>query len=50
MDDLVGELLKGKFDPLTTDFLTLVADFKRFGDTHQVFSNDNRRLWCLKEY
>ena len=46
LQQLVEELAEGKHDPLTSPFLCLEAVRKRT----RLFSNDNRRLWCLKEH
>ncbi|CAE7947479.1 dis3l2 [Symbiodinium sp. KB8] len=46
LQQLVEELVEGRHDPLTSEFLWLEAVSKR----GKLFSNDNRRLWCLKEY
>ena len=46
LTQLVQELCQGKHDPLESDFLCLEVVKKR----GRLFSNDNRRLWCLKKY
>eukprot|EP00929_Paragymnodinium_shiwhaense_P119199 TRINITY_DN9107_c0_g1_i2.p1 TRINITY_DN9107_c0_g1~~TRINITY_DN9107_c0_g1_i2.p1 ORF type:complete len:513 (+),score=58.82 TRINITY_DN9107_c0_g1_i2:138-1676(+) len=43
---LVEELGAGKHDPLTARFLQLEVVEKR----GHLYSNDNRRLWCLKQH
>ena len=51
LEQLVAELHAGKHDPLRSEFLCLEALWKRDRNgTHRLYSNDNRRLWCLKEF
>ena len=51
LEQLVAELHAGKHDPLRSDFLCLETLWKRDRNrTHRLYSNDNRRLWCLKEF
>ena len=51
LEQLVAELHAGKHDPLRSEFLYLEALWKRDRNgTHRLYSNDNRRLWCLKEF
>lgn len=46
LQQLVEELAEGRHDPLTSEFLWLEAVRKK----KRYFSDDNRRLWCLKEH
>eukprot|EP00931_Biecheleriopsis_adriatica_P074747 TRINITY_DN48753_c0_g1_i1.p1 TRINITY_DN48753_c0_g1~~TRINITY_DN48753_c0_g1_i1.p1 ORF type:complete len:213 (-),score=3.55 TRINITY_DN48753_c0_g1_i1:38-646(-) len=51
LDQLVTELMEGRWDPESAHFLKLECIRKagRHGET-SLLSNDNRRLWCLKKY
>eukprot|EP00931_Biecheleriopsis_adriatica_P022490 TRINITY_DN14437_c0_g1_i1.p1 TRINITY_DN14437_c0_g1~~TRINITY_DN14437_c0_g1_i1.p1 ORF type:complete len:314 (-),score=38.47 TRINITY_DN14437_c0_g1_i1:21-962(-) len=46
LEDLISELNRGEHDPLTTDFLTL--NCVRISE--KIYSYDNRRLYCLKQF
>ena len=51
LEELIRGLISGRIDPLTAEFLKLTCvekedEYKRYA----LFSKDNRRLYCLKEY
>lgn len=52
LDSVIQGLNVGQLNPLTTDWLQLevVRKFNPSDGTWTLYSNDNRRLYCLKEH
>lgn len=51
LEEMIRELDQGRYDPLKADFLRLEGVMlKLINGTFRLFSNDNRRLYCLKQH